>query len=119
MNPANGVSNSAVNFNGGGDAFPMVGSGNVYYAQAGYLFPTNFLTKGKSKIQVVSGIQYASYYRLKNPMLMYEAGFNVFLHKNNKVSFTYQNRPVYSISNGQNIQSDRKGMFVLQYQISI
>jgi hypothetical protein len=119
MNPANGVSNSAVNFNGAGNAFPMVGTGNIYYLQAGYLLPSKTF-KGKEKLQIVGGAQYAAFERLTDAMLMYEFGANLYLHKNNKLSFIYQNRPIYSTqSNGDITNTDRKGMFVLQYQISI
>ncbi|MFZ9847599.1 MAG: hypothetical protein ACO3EE_05550 [Flavobacteriales bacterium] len=119
MNPANGLSSSAVNFNGAGNAFPMIGTGNIYYAQAGYLFPKKLL-KEKQKLQVVGALQYAAYERLTDAMLMYEAGANLYFHKNNKLSFIYQNRPVYtSQPNGDVKNTDRKGMFVLQYQISI
>lgn len=119
MNPANGVSNSAVNFNGAGNAFPMVGTGNIYYLQAGYLLPSKTF-KGKEKLQIVGGAQYEAFERLTDAMLMYEFGANLYLHKNNKLSFIYQNRPIYSTqSNGDITNTDRKGMFVLQYQISI
>ena len=119
MNPANGVSNSAANFNGAGNAFPMIGTGNIYYAQAGYLLPKK-LFKGNEKLQIVGAAQYAAFERLTNPMLMYEVGANLYFHKNNKLSFIYQNRPIYTTqANGDVTNTDRKGMFVLQYQISI
>jgi hypothetical protein len=35
MNPANG-SNDPTILNGGGNAFPLAGTGNVLYLQAGY-----------------------------------------------------------------------------------
>jgi len=119
MNPANGVSNSAINFNGGGDAAPLVGTGNVYYAQAGYLLPKKVFN-GNEKLQIFAAAQYGAYSRVKDPMLMYEAGFNLYFQKANKISFTYQNRPIYTVQgNGDITNTDRKGMFVVQYQISI
>lgn len=42
MNPTNGV-NGEASFNGAGNAFPMVGTGNTVYTQAGYLFPDRML----------------------------------------------------------------------------
>ncbi len=122
MNPANSVIKAESTFNGAGDAFTMYGTGNVYYLQLGYLLPKNTILKGENRLQPYAAVQYAAYQRLNIPMTMFEAGFNVYFHKANKVSFNYQLRPVYVgsyESNAPITYYTNRGMFVVQYQISI
>src|SRR5690606_31405200 len=44
MNPTNGTNNPMM-LNGGGNSFPMYGTGTVVYAQAGYKFKDNLIGK--------------------------------------------------------------------------
>ena len=118
MNPANGI-NANGTFNGAGNAVPLIGTGNTYFAQVGYLLPKKLLPEG-NKLQVYASSQYSKFEKLKDPMLMLEGGFNWYLGGNNKISLGYQSRPVFTTqTNGDITNTSRKGMFVLQYQISI
>ncbi len=100
----------------GGNAFPMIGTGSTMYAQAGYLFGKKILP-GDARFQLFAAAQYSKFQAKKDPMLMTEMGFNYFISglHNHKISFMYQNRPIYT---GQTI-SDHKGMFVLQFQAGL
>jgi len=119
MNPANGI-NSSGSFNGSGNGFPMIGTGQTLYLQAGYLFKKELI--GKGTIQLFAASQYSSFERLNDNMLMYEGGLNWLIEGTHasKLSINYQSRPVFETQmDGSIINTQRKGMLQLQYQISI
>lgn len=99
-----------------GNAFAMIGTGTTLYAQAGYLFGKNTLP-GNARLQLFGAAQHSTFQAKKDPMLMTELGFNYFVSgvHNHKISFMYQNRPVYT---GREI-TDHKAMFVIQLQAGI
>lgn len=120
MNDATGSNNAAVKkISGFGNAFPMYGTGNVIYAQAGYLFKHNLFGR-YGTLMPNADVMLGSYDRLSVPMLLFDVGVNYFMNgHNSKVSFNYQNRPVYMQDLLSKVnETGRKGMFVLQYQIS-
>lgn len=104
---------------GHGNAFPMVGTGNTWYAQAGYLFGDDLLTD-HGKLQPFMAMQYSAYDYLADPMFMYELGINYLVHgtHDGKLSLMYQSRPTYEAANGNIVANGRKGMSVIQYQVS-
>lgn len=120
MNPANGtVGNSGIN--GAGNAFPMIGTGQTVYANAGYLFGNKTLPSG-FRLQVFGATQLSKFDALKDAMAMYEGGLHLYTGNStlNKLSFCYQSRPVYSgNSNGEAVVNMRKGMAVIQLQAGI
>lgn len=119
------VPNPALNdnslINGSGNGFIGVGTGNIYYAQAGYLFAKSANTTTKGKTQVYAAGQIADLEALEIPMTMYELGANYYFTGTlgPKVSLGYQNRAIFDKAiTGKNPQSDRKSMVVLQLQVS-
>ena len=65
-------------------------------------------------------MQYARYDRLNNDMYFWDGGVNWFLKgQTSKITLSYNNRPVYqsSIQNNKANKVERKGTFVLQYQV--
>jgi hypothetical protein len=124
MNVANGSTDAGVKkATGVGNAFAMYGTGNVLYAQVGYLLKKNLLGK-LGTLQPVADVTMANYKALNSPMILYDAGINLLLNGHNaKLSLNYQSRPVFTYdaaSNSSNeIKSARRGMFVIQYQIFI
>jgi hypothetical protein len=119
MNPADGPAASATYFTGSqGNAFPMYGTGHVIYSQAGYLLKKNLLGKNNGTLMPYTTLQTANYGRLNKQMTVFNLGANWFMKGNtSKVSFDYQNRPVYSLAGNNLIRSSsRKGQYVLQYQ---
>jgi hypothetical protein len=119
MNPANGVKSGLGSFNGPGNNYPMLGTGNVLYAQAGYLFKRDLLgTLGT--IQPYASTEYARYERLDDAMVLANVGVNWLLAGNtSKLTLNYQNRPVFNAQpNGDITATDRRGEFVLQYQVA-
>ena len=119
MNPANGT-NAQGSFNGPGSAFPMMGTGNTFYAQAGYLLKKGLLGN-LGTLQPYATTQYSKFDLLSDPMLMYEAGVNWLIEGHRaKLSLNYQNRPVFMLNEGGDYEKEtRKQMVLLQFQISI
>ncbi|OCB73882.1 hypothetical protein B0A79_11940 [Flavobacterium piscis] len=107
--------------NGSGAGFIGVGTGNIYYAQLGYLFGKSDNEAKKGRFQPYAAIQIADLEALDTPMTMYELGVNYYTTGTlgPKFSLNYQNRAVYDKTLiGAYKQSDRLGMVVLQCQVS-
>ena len=120
MNTANGV-NSLGSFNGAGNAFPLIGTGKVIFAQAGYLFRKDLLGSHGTLQPYFSGL-YANYEKLKDPVMVCDLGVNWIISGNNsKISLDYQSRPIFNTDANGNIsdsKSARRGQLVLQYQLA-
>ncbi len=120
MNTANGV-NSKKSFNGQGSNAPMYGTGQVMYAQAAYLFKKDLL-KTHGTLQPYGQFFYGNFQRLKDPVVVYNIGFNwIQGGQNSKMSIDYQSRPIFNTDINGNIvetKSARRGMVVLQYQVA-
>lgn len=102
-------------FNGGGTAYPIIGTGNTFFFLGGYLFGK--CEQFTTRIQPNLSIQYSKFNGLKDAMIAYELGANLFFKgHSNKLSFCYQNRPIY---NQQKEVSSRKGAFIIQYHIQL
>lgn len=105
----------ASSFNGNGNDYPMIGTGNTLFFQAGYLLPKS--QKYSFRIQPNLSIQYSNFKGLKDAMAVYDFGLNLFFKGHDrKLSFSYQSRPIFS---PEKVFSSRKGMWVLQYQIEV
>ena len=122
MNPSTGInSSSAVSSGAGGNAAPIIGTGRTLFTQIGYKFKDDLLP-GQGSIQIYGSAQISKYEALKNNMMLYEGGINWLINgdHHSKLTLSYQSRPVYSKdSKGDNITNSRRGMAVLQYQISL
>lgn len=120
MNTANGTV-GASSFNGAGNAAPLIGTGQVIYAQGAYLFKKDLLGKNGTLQPYVSG-SYAMYQKLKDPVLIYDIGVNwIIAGQNSKISLDYQSRPIFNADINGDIhetKNARRGQIVLQYQVS-
>ncbi len=119
MNPANGVRASQASFNGAGNSVPLLGTGNTFYAQAGYLLRRHLLGE-HGTLQPFASVQASRYDRLADPMVLLNFGVNwLIVGNSSKVTLNYQSRPIYSIqSGGEPIVTGRRGEYVFQYQIA-
>lgn len=119
MNPANGVM-VGQSLAGGGNTVPLIGTGQTIYGQIGYKFKDELLLE-KGTLQVYTSAQMSRYSYLNDAMLLFEGGVNWLIHGTHgaKLTFGFQNRPVYQSVGANNEQITRKNMYVLQYQISI
>ena len=120
MNPANGIVSPPTGTapaNSQGNAFPMFGTGNVMYAQAGYLLKNDLLGE-HGTLMPYATLQSARYDRLDKPMNVWDFGVNWFIKGHtSKISLDYQLRPTYT-PNGTalNRDSGAKSQATLQYQ---
>ncbi|MDQ3290780.1 MAG: hypothetical protein M3Q05_05755, partial [Bacteroidota bacterium] len=119
MNPADAISidPNVSPVSGGGNGFPMMGTGNIIYGQLGYILNKNLLGEGNGQLQ-----PYATYYRanfdlLNDPVNVYDVGINYLItgHKV-KLSFDYQNRPYFNTNYQVN---GRRGSYIMQFQLFI
>ncbi len=118
MNPANGTSLPNTPTGNYGNAFPMFGTGNVIYAQFGYLLKKDLLGEGKGTLMPYVTYQSANYTRLDKQMNVYDVGVNWFIKGHtSKLTLDYQMRPTYNAVGNDLIQdSSMKAQMVLQYQ---
>ena len=119
MNPANGVKSGLGSFNGPGNNYPLLGTGNILYAQAGYLLRRGLLGE-HGTLQPYAAVQGARYDRLADAMVVANVGVNWLLVGNtSKLTFNYQNRPVFTAQpTGDITATARRGEYVVQYQVA-
>lgn len=120
MNPANGVQAANASLNGAGINYPMIGTGNILYAQAGYKFKDKLLGDDGTLLPYAS-VQCSLFEALDEAAIVYEGGLNWLIHGTHagKITLGLQNRPVFETNGaGQNVQTARRNTVVLQYQIA-
>lgn len=117
MNPANGTNLPATRSINGqgptyGNAYPMFGTGQVVYAQAGYL---------RGKWMPFISTTWAKYDRLNGlATSTYVFGLNYYLQGNkSKVSLELQNRPTYQVNGSDLSAGQRQNSLTLQFQLFI
>lgn len=124
MNPANGSNSGTAPPGSFGNAYPMFGTGNVVYGQVGLLLRKDLLGEHGTLLPFIT-VQRATYNRLNEPAMIYDAGVNWLIKgHNSKISLDWQVRPTYSLFAatplGQlELRRDfpTKSQIVLQYQI--
>ncbi len=118
---ANDIADSeGTSFNGGGNDFPMMGTGETVFFQFGYLLPK--FKKSPHRVQPNIAIQYSNFDALDDPMVTYDLGVNYYLNgqHTNKLTLGYQDRPIFNENElGEIRKTTRRGMLILQYQIEI
>jgi hypothetical protein len=114
MNPADGISTGIAGTQG--NAFPMFGTGNVVYAQIGYLLKKDLLGEGNGTLMPYASIMSGEYARIYERMNVWNAGVNWLIKGHtSKISLDYQHRPVYDFVGNK---TTSKSQVVLQYQVS-
>ncbi len=121
MNPANGVNDQGT-FNGPGNNAPLIGTGTVYYGQAGYLMRKDLLGK-LGTLQPYLELNISDFQRVENSITTYNIGVNwIQMGHRSKLSLDYQSRPILVQGTNEllviNESAKRKGQFVLQYQFA-
>lgn len=115
QNSANGVGPGG-SLNGAGNTFPMFGTGDLWYAQIGYLLPKDLLGGNNGQLQPYASITSANWQALRDQMNVFNLGLNWLIKgHNSKVTFDFQNRPIFNTA-GNTIAN--RNQFVLQYQIA-
>ncbi len=120
MNPAD--PNSTIKgASGGGNSFPMYGTGQMVYAQAGYKFKKDLLGEEFGTLMPYASVQYSKLQALADNVAVYDIGVNWLIKGHNaKISFDYQNRPFFqpNAAGSAVVETGRYGCYILQYQIS-
>jgi hypothetical protein len=99
---------------GPGNAQPTIGSGTIWYTQAGILLP-NKEAKPKIRIQPFGAVTYKNFDALTQSSTQFDVGSNFFLDGHHaKITTQYSTRPVYTASTNR---SGSLGDFVVQLQI--
>jgi hypothetical protein len=127
MNPAD--ANAKAPFSNsvskGGNGWPMFGTGQVIYAQAGYLMKRDLLGS-QGTLQPYVCYQMNLFKALADPVNIYDVGLNWLMngHKS-KLSIDYQSRNIFnniSVADPTGARpetSGRRGCVIMQYQIYI
>jgi len=99
---------------GAGNAQPTLGTGNIWYTQAGYLFASS-KENPIARIQPFVAYTFKDFERYSNTSSQFDIGANVFLDGHHtKITAQYSTRPLYT-SNFATPSS--KGEFILQLHI--
>ncbi|MBC3787958.1 porin [Spirosoma utsteinense] len=99
---------------GPGNARAFVGTGSIWYTQAGLLLP-KATEKPKMRIQPFAAYTYKNFEALGKAGNYYDIGANFYLDGHHaKITPQYSTRPVYT---DRNTISGNKGEFILQAQI--
>ena len=109
---------TGVSFNGVGNSFPVLGTGQSVLFQTGYLLPVKRWGGVPTQLQLFGSMQHSEFDRLADPMNLTEAGINCYLPTyKTKITLGYQNRPIFSPNEKQELRAqERKAMWVVQYQ---
>lgn len=85
-----------------GNAFPLLGTGSIVYAQAGYLFPKSWLGN-KGRLQTYLAYSHANFEGVKDasgkvvPVQVLDIGGNYFLDGHHaKITLNYRSRPDFT-----------------------
>lgn len=99
---------------GAGNLQPMIGTGNIYYLQAGLLLPNN-ADKPKIRIQPFVAYTNKNFKALENSSSQFDIGANWFIDGHHaKLTTQYSTRPTYTSASAE---PKSKGEFILQFQI--
>jgi hypothetical protein len=103
---------------GTGNAQPTIGTGNIFYVQAGYQLPK--LKNGTAFMPYVT-LTNKNFEALADPSTQYGLGLNYFITGHNaKITLEYQTRPTYKVNTENNNAIERtgyRGEFILQTHI--
>lgn len=104
---------------GGGNNRVLMGSGNIIYAEAGYLLPTNVLGEKNGKLQVFGAFTMKDLDYLKDAGTYYDLGVNYYMAgHHSKLTLQYSDRCWYKTdAAGDKVIGGRKGEVILQAMI--
>jgi hypothetical protein len=99
---------------GAGDARYAIGTGGIWYTQAGFLLPKQI--SKKVRFQPFGAIALKNFDALQEQGSYWDIGANAFIDGHHaKLTAQYSSRPIYD--NASKKVFDRKGEFILQFQV--
>ncbi|MDX1913833.1 MAG: porin [Saprospiraceae bacterium] len=100
---------------GAGNAQPTIGTGDIYYLQAGYLLPK--LKNGTAFMPYLT-LTHKNFERLADRSTQYGLGLNYFVTGHHaKITLEYQTRPIYKANGSLIERTGYKGELILQTHI--
>jgi hypothetical protein len=107
---------NAVSRAGGGNAQPLIATGNTAYAQVGYMLPK--LKNGQSFMPYAT-FTYKDFEALPEATTQFGLGCNYFVVGHNaKITLEYQTRPVFGFdANNATVRNGSKGEIILQTHV--
>ncbi len=119
MNPGSVDATSPVSsrvLEGPGNSRVLLGTGSIYYAQAGFLLPR--FKGNKVRIQPIAAVAYKDMQALNAAGTFWDAGANFYLDAHNaKITGQYSSRPLYDAATRE--LKDRKGEVIVQFQVAL
>jgi hypothetical protein len=98
---------------GAGNNQPLIGTGNIWYTQAGFLLPSA-AEKPVVRIQPFGAFTYKNFEALEKSSTQFDVGANFFINGHHaKITTQYSTRPVYTALD----DVSSKGEFIMQLQI--
>lgn len=107
-----GTPTATSNTLGAGNAYPIIGTGEHFYLQAGYLLPLQIM------LQPYVATQLSLMDALDDPMALFEVGLNWFLGGHHaKLTLHYRNRPVFITDARPFPEDTRRSEIILQTHV--
>lgn len=112
-------------FNGGGNAFPQIGTGRIAHLEAGWLLPKG-VTGGRGRLQPYTQLTHSDFERLDAAFATLEGGVNWHLEgHHSKFTLHYRSRPIFSTTSATGgpdglprvERTGRRGEWILQSMI--
>lgn len=101
---------------GPGNSRVLLGTGDIIYAQAGFLLPK--FKNNKIRLQPIASLAYKKFDALNEGGNFWDLGCNFFIDAHNaKITAQYSSRPLYDATT--KMLKDRKGEFILQFQVAL
>lgn len=101
---------------GPGNARVLLGTGDIYYAQAGFLLPK--FKNNKMRFQPIASLAHKKFDALNEAGNFWDVGCNFFVDAHNaKITAQYASRPLYDAAT--KMLKDRKGELIVQLQIAL
>ncbi|WP_209331070.1 porin [Lunatimonas salinarum] len=100
--------------NGPGNAQPVIGTGKIWYTQAGYLLAERLLGEEKGRLQPFGAFTVKNFAYFEQSARQFDLGMNYFINSHQaKITLQYSQRPVFENYR----KSGHAGEWILQTQI--
>lgn len=106
------VGAGGISLNGGGNAAPLIGTGEHFFAEVGWLLPWQ---PSGLRFQPYVGVQTSLFQAYATPAVITDLGFNLYVFGHHgKVTLNWKNRPIFTPGPDKPVESARRNEIVLQ-----
>jgi hypothetical protein len=101
----------------GGNFQPTIGTGQIWYTQAGFLLPKSILGD-KGRLQPFAAFTYKNFDALQDASSQYDVGMNYYISGHHaKITLQYSTRPVYGADGRFHPTKPSAGELITQFMI--